>query len=178
MTTVASAPSAVTRSNASALRPAPTTRPAETASYLGMPASTIPRWAGGADERRIITVLNHGARIASVPFIGFAEAYALSAFRRAGVTLQRIRPAVEGLRRGIGLEHALASQSLYTDGAEVIYDYAESSGDEQLRQLTVVRTGQRQFGEVIKQYLTRTTYGTDHYAEQLQLATFGRAACR
>ena len=59
-----------------------------------------------------------------MPFIGFAEAYVLSAFRRAGVPLQRIRPAVDVLSSEIGLEHALASKKLYTDGAEVLYDYA------------------------------------------------------
>ncbi len=59
-----------------------------------------------------------------MPFIGFAEAYVLSVFRRAGVPMQRIRPAVEVLSSGIGVDHALASRRLYTDGAEVLYDYA------------------------------------------------------
>jgi hypothetical protein len=60
-----------------------------------------------------------------MPFIGLAEAYALAAFRKAGVPMQRIRPSVDVLARELGLEHALASRRLYTDGAEVLYDCAQ-----------------------------------------------------
>lgn len=48
----------------------------------------------------------------AVPFIGLAEAYALAAFRHAGVPMQRIRPAIDTLARELGLEHALASRRL------------------------------------------------------------------
>jgi hypothetical protein len=58
----------------------------------------------------------------------------------------------------MGLEHALASEHLYTDGAELLYDYAQSAGDEQLRLLTVVRSGQRVFHDIIDQYLERIDY--------------------
>jgi hypothetical protein len=54
-----------------------------------------------------------------MPFIGLAEAYALAAFRHAGVPMQRIRPAIDVLARELGVEYALASRRLYTDGAEV-----------------------------------------------------------
>jgi len=57
--------------------------------------------------------------------------------------MQRIRPAVEVLSSGIGVDHALASRRLYTDGAEVLYDYATEHDEEELGGLTVVRTGQR-----------------------------------
>ena len=68
----------------------------EAASYLGLPNSTLHSWArpGGAAKPIITCFPTHG-REATVPFIGFAEAYVLSAFRRAGVPMQRIRPAVE-----------------------------------------------------------------------------------
>ncbi len=110
-----------------------------------------------------------------MPFIGFAEAYVLSAFRRAGVPMQRIRPAVDVLSSGIGVEHALASKRLYTDGAEVLYDYANSEHDEDLRGLTVVRTGQRQFAEVVQDYLKRITYGEDGWASRVRLPTYRNA---
>ena len=110
-----------------------------------------------------------------MPFIGFAEAYVLSAFRRAGVPMQRIRPAVKVLASGIGIEHALASERLYTDGAEVLYDYATTEHDEELRGLTVVRTGQRQFAEIVRDYLKRITYGGDGWASRLRLPAYQRA---
>lgn len=47
----------------------------------------------------------------------------LNALRRAGVPIQRIRPAVTLLSQETGLDHALASRSVYTGGAEVIYDF-------------------------------------------------------
>jgi uncharacterized protein (DUF433 family) len=148
----------------------------ETAGYLGVPNSTIHAWARpGAGRSALITVFpRHGAQ-ATVPFVGFAEAYVLSAFRRAGVPLQRIRPAVDALSRTIGLEHALASKRLYTDGAEVLYDYATEAEEGELLELVVVRTGQHQFSEVVRDYLQRITYGSDGWASRLQLPTYRHA---
>lgn len=82
----------------------------------------------------------------------------MAAFRETGLPLQRIRPALDRLRSESELEHPLASDRLYTDGAEVLHDYARAYGDKQLRLLTVVRSGQRVFHEVIERYLTRITY--------------------
>jgi uncharacterized protein (DUF433 family) len=148
----------------------------ETGTYLGVPKSTIHQWARPAGDRSpLITVFpRHGAD-ATVPFIGFAEAFVLSAFRRAGVPLQRIRPAVDILSREIGLEHALASEHLYTDGAEVLYDFASERSDEELLELVVARTGQKQFSELVRDYLQRITYGGDGWASQLELPIYDRA---
>lgn len=97
----------------------------------------------------------------AVPFIGLAEAYALAAFRSAGVPMQRIRPAIDALARELGLAHALASRQLYTDGAEVLYDYAQHAGGtpegESARELVVVRNNQRVFTEVVELYLKLST---------------------
>ncbi len=149
----------------------------ETAAYLGIPKSTIQHWASapeGGDA--LITRFASRGRDASVPFIGFAEAYVLSAFRRAGVPLQRIRPAVEALASTIGIEHALASHRLYTDGAEVLYDYALEQEDEGLLQLFVVRTQQRQFSEVVTGYLGCVRYGADGWASAVRLPVYRHAA--
>ncbi len=108
-----------------------------------------------------------------MPFVGFAEAYVLSALRHAGVPMQRIRPAVARLSAEFGLDHALASERVYTDGAELIFDYASSSDDEAL--LTVVRTGQEHLAEVIREYLQRISYGGDGWAERLQLPAYTSA---
>ena len=110
-----------------------------------------------------------------MPFIGFAEAYVLSSFRKAGVPLQRIRPAVDVLSRTIGIEHALASKRLYTDGAEVLYDYAERRGEGDLLELVVVRTQQHQFSEVVRNYLKRIDYAGDGWASAVHLPTYEHA---
>jgi uncharacterized protein (DUF433 family) len=148
----------------------------ETAAYLDVPKSTVHWWARppGAKHSLITCFPPHG-RQATVPFIGFAEAFVLSSFRRAGVPLQRIRPAVEVLEKEIGVDHALASKRLYTDGAEVLFDYAEKHGEREVRDLVVVRTQQRQFSGVVEGYLKRIQYGGDGWADSVQLPTYGNA---
>jgi uncharacterized protein (DUF433 family) len=99
----------------------------------------------------------------------------LSSFRRAGVPLQRIRPAVDALTREIGIEHALASERLYTDGAEVLFDYASKHQEREVMDLVVVRTQQRQFSEVVKGYLKRIQYGGDGWADSVRLPAYENA---
>jgi uncharacterized protein (DUF433 family) len=108
---------------------------------------------------------------ASIPFIGLAEAYTLHAFRALGVPLQRIRPALERLREEVGLDHALASQKLYTDGAEVLYEYGQESGDEAVASLVVVRQQQPVFRDVVAGYLKKITYDQG-YAQRLPLTGY------
>lgn len=101
-----------------------------------------------------------------MPFVGLAEGHVVAALRRGlerthRVSLQQIRAAVDILRKEIGLEHALASRALYTDGARLLYAYGEAEGGEELSDLTVLRSGQRVFSEVIRDYLERIDYGED-----------------
>jgi uncharacterized protein (DUF433 family) len=106
----------------------------------------------------------------SIPFIGLAEGMVLAAFQKAGLPMQRIRPAVAVLREQIGLEHALASQSLYTDGARILYDFAEHYDLDELSDLVVVTSGQRVFTDVVRDYLTRITYSeSDQLASKIIL---------
>lgn len=126
----------------------------------------------------VITSLNgasHDAR--SVPFVGLVEATVVQAFRNTDLPMQRIRRALEVLATQGELEHALASRQLYSDGANVLYDYAQKHRDGQLRLLTVVQTGQRVFHEVIHEYLTRITFG-DQWATELILPVTERRLLR
>ncbi|MCO5989375.1 DUF433 domain-containing protein [Actinoallomurus spadix] len=160
---------------------------AEAADYLAVPASTFTTWAFGYERRRpggalvsvrpVITAVRPARRKdPAVPFVGLAEAYALAAFRHAGVPLQRIRPAIDALKRELGLEHALASRQLFTDGAEVLYDYAEHAADTpggiSARELVVVRNNQRVFAEVVEEYLRRVEFADDGYAQMIRLPQY------
>ncbi len=162
---------------------------AEVARYLDVPASTFRTWVYGYERRRegrrpvvgdpIVTTLARDAG-ASVPFVGLAEAHALAAIRRAGVPLQRIRPALERLQEELGIEHALASQALYTDGAELLYDYAQSHADtpaaRSARELVVVRRGQRVFHEVVESSLRRVEFSPgDQWAQLIHLPRYQQA---
>ncbi len=145
----------------------------EGAAYLDVPPSTLHEWARPRDAEPLLTIFPRAGRAATLPFVGFAEAFVLNSLRRAGVPMQRIRPAVTLLSQEIGLDHALASRRVYTDGAEVIYDYASHSEDEAL--LTVVRTGQEHLADVIRAYLQPITYGDDGWVERMRLPAYAAA---
>lgn len=66
----------------------------------------------------------------------------MQAFRRTELPLQRIRRALDVLSEQDELHNALASRNLFTDGADVLYDYATGTGDGQLRLLTVVSSAE------------------------------------
>lgn len=162
---------------------------ADVARIVEVAPSTLRSWAKGyirhSEDRRdvtgdpVISYIQPSRRgEPSVTFIGLAEALVLAAVRRSGVPMQRVRPALIELQREIGLEHALASKKLYTDGAELLYDYAEGrSGPEgkRARDLVVVRSGQRVFADVIDAYLRRIEYGPDGYASLIHLPAYDRA---
>ena len=112
----------------------------EAAQYVGLPYSTFQSWVKPGDGRHpLITSLDRKGYEASIPFIGLAEAFVLQAARGAGVPRHRIRPGVEAVKAELGLEHALACRALYTDGAELLVQYAADDED-----LEVARTRQRQ----------------------------------
>jgi uncharacterized protein (DUF433 family) len=148
----------------------------EAAQFLGVPPSTFSTWARGYVRRPLDRAEVRGEPIVAsieaprgnpaIPFIGLAEGMVLAAFRRAGVSLQHIRKAVAVLDREIGVEHALASSKLYTDGAVILYDYAEDN-DRALAGLTEVVSQQRVFSRIVFEYLKRVRYGDDGWAVTL-----------
>ena len=163
----------------------------EAAQIVDVPPSTLTSWARGYVRRfpnrpdvigePVITCLAPKTkREPSLPFVGLAEALVLAAVRRSGVPMQRVRPALEALQSRIGIAHALASRRLYTDGAELLYDYDEEcraagSGREP-SDLVVVRNNQRVFVEVVIKYPQRIEYGPDGYASLIRIPAYERAA--
>ena len=158
----------------------------EAARYLGVPPTTFSNWAKGyvrrSDHRPTVT----GAPVLSsvsaesgtgIPFIALAEGMVLAAIRQTGVPMQRIRPALLALQETLGVEYALASTRLYSDGAELLYDFAESQAKtdgDQTRELVVLSNGQRVFTEVVSDYLQRIEYADDGYARLLHLPGYQR----
>ena len=162
----------------------------DAARIVDVPASTLAAWAKGYTRtfpgRRDVTsepvisyVEPHHRSEPTIPFVGLAEALVLSAVRRSGVSMQRVRPAIAQLEQEIGVAHALASQKLYTDGAELMFDYAEQhrgsvEGDSAM-DLVVVRNGQRVFTDVITDYLRRIHYGDDGYPILIRVPAYSGA---
>lgn len=160
---------------------------AEAARNLDVPDSTFRSWTHGyrrhtpgrpevSGEAILTSVPRTSAQGPVIPFIGLAEGLVLTALRRSGVSLQRIRPALARLAVDFGVKHALASRSLYTDGAEVLFDYADGTDDREaaraVRDLVVVRNGQRVFNDIVESYLRRVEYGPDGYPQVIELPAY------
>lgn len=141
----------------------------EAARLLGVPVSTLVHWTqeDGAGRRGLVTTLSTSGSGPAVPFVGLVEGMVAAAFRKAGVSMQHIRRSLVAIESTIGLEHALASRKLYTDGAAILYDYAREQDDEEV--LAVVLSGQRIFSAIVADYLKRISYAHDHFAERLIL---------
>ncbi|MFJ4297823.1 DUF433 domain-containing protein [Curtobacterium sp. NPDC089689] len=146
----------------------------EAAQIVRAPSTSFARWAHGHRFRQrsegewgwsapILTGVRPG-RSFTVPFNALAEAYIVESFRRAGLPMARIRPAVDVLRQEIGLEDALLSEKLRTDGAEILID----NGD---RDLVVVRNHQGVFRDVVDQYLQSIVY-REGFVDFLRLPAF------
>jgi uncharacterized protein (DUF433 family) len=70
----------------------------------------------------------------------------------------------------------LASKKLYTDGAEVLWDFGqEADNGESVMGLVVVRSGQHMFTEVVQQHLKRIEFASDGYAKVIRLPSYERA---
>ena len=141
----------------------------EAADVVGVPASAFHHWArgymyktlDGSQKSSPALVTTVGVRRGPVvPFIGLGEAYVLAAFRRTGVPMQRIRPAIERLENKIGLRAALTSERLKTDGANLLWEYGRTDPEtgELVDELVVVHNQQAVFRDVIQRYLKTITY--------------------
>jgi uncharacterized protein (DUF433 family) len=162
---------------------------ADVARIVGTPSSTIRAWTKGYTNTRtgrtpvtgdaIITHVEAIGREPSIPFVGLAEALVLAAVRKSGVPMQRVRPALARLEKEIGVDHALASRKLYSDGAEVLFDFGAKHGNpddaSDVKRLVVIRNGQHVFTEVVQAYLQRIDYGKDGYAVLIRVPAYEHA---
>ena len=90
---------------------------AEAARILDMSPSTMRSWVTQSVSSRkntgyvrepIVTAaddVRHGDW--RIPFVGFAEAYVLSFLRQCGISMQRIRRAVDALKKESSIKHVL-----------------------------------------------------------------------
>jgi uncharacterized protein (DUF433 family) len=146
---------------------------AEAADIIRMPRSTFNHWATGytttsGNRKPPFITVDRPGRGYTVPFIGLAEAWIVKAFAQAGVPMGRIRPALEQLRSQIGVEHALASDRLKTDGAEILWDLRQRDAAFDDNRLVVVRNGDATFGEIVREHLKRVDY-RDGFVGQLRI---------
>jgi uncharacterized protein (DUF433 family) len=145
----------------------------EAAKYLGLPYSTLRSWVRPTEGNALVHSFPKEGNFASISFVGFAEAFVLSAARRAKMRPDRIRAGVAAVEKKFGIEHALASKRLYLDKAEILLSYAlheDGPGD-----LTVARTDQLQMTQTVRNQRELITYGGDDFASTIQLPLFQQA---
>lgn len=146
----------------------------EAAQIIQAPPTSFARWAHGHRFKQrtegewgwsppLLTGVRDG-RGYTVPFNALAEGFIIESFRRVGLPMARIRPAVEVLREEIGLENALLSERLMTDGAEILYRNGQG-------ELVVVRNHQGVFNEVVAEFLKSISY-RDGFAQLLRLPAY------
>ena len=148
----------------------------EAAGYLGLPARTFGNWVrGGRGSSPLITAPTDVRRGGlTVSFIALSEGMVLRAFRKAGLTMQYIRKALEALQddaagAGIDARYALASKRLYVHGAKVLVDFSEH--DDETRRLFELVSKNMVFTPVVEGHLERIAYGEDGWASRLILPT-------
>ena len=97
-------------------------------------------------------------------------------FKQQGAHIVKIRRALDALEKEFGVPNALANKSLYSAGAEILWDAAKASGDKELqediRHLVEPASGQWVFVEAVRQYLRHITYDETLWAERLRLPAF------
>ncbi|WSN11325.1 hypothetical protein OG792_34275 [Micromonospora sp. NBC_01699] len=116
--------------------------------HLGIPASTIKQWIryDGPEQPAMHSVAPetpHGPRL---PFIALAEAQILRELRNTGLSMGQIRAGVARLRSDTGEEYVLATNTIASDGGELLYNAATSVAPEWVR----ARDGQMTFRQVVE----------------------------
>lgn len=139
----------------------------EAATYLQLPYQTVRGWARPTEGRApLMTVFAAEGHQATVPFVGFAEAFVFATLRRAGMKEHRIHEGIRAARAQYGVEHALASRLLWTDQSELL-------GGEATADMEVLRTGQLQLTDTVRDRLRPVTYAEeDGYATRIRLPQF------
>jgi uncharacterized protein (DUF433 family) len=145
--------------------------PREVSLYLEIPRSTVYHWLhvgsrGGAPLVHHLPVARRGA--ASVPFAALVEAFVLRALRNElGFTKRQIADTVADVRETFGMDFALASKRIATDGIDIFIQHADDE---------FARVGDHQFliRDVVGDYLRYITWDDrSEYAARLKLPGFG-----
>ncbi len=150
------------------------------ARLLEVPPSTFATWVNGYERPRpgrppvvgagMITRISVPGHRPSIPFVGLVEGYSLAAFRRQKhIPLPQVRRGVAALESGLKLEHGLASRHLYSVGARLLYDYAQTRGDVDLMDLVELDAGQAVFAPLVRDYLQRIVFDEDGWPARVRL---------
>jgi len=126
----------------------------EAARYIHVPRKTVWNWFRGLSDKPVLNLASDDHQT-YISFIGLAEAHVLSSMRtKHGVPLQRIRRALNHLKREFHSEHPLVEFYFQTDGLDLFIEELGSL-------INVSRYGQTGMRDVLELYLSRIERGDD-----------------
>ncbi len=133
----------------------------EAARYARLSPQTVAKWhtKPGANRRSTLSTKEKGAALSYLQLI---EVAVVSSFRKAGVSLKKIKAAREYLAKQLEAEFPFASYKFKTDGKELWMDYAQfeaAAGDKTL--LAASKGGQLAWSDIIGR-LHEFDYENDH----------------
>lgn len=127
----------------------PNYRIREAARYAHLSAQTVAKWhtKPGANRRSTLSTKQQGAALSYLQLI---EVAVVSSFRKAGLSLKKIKAAREYLAKQLEAEFPFAAYKFKTDGKELWMDYAQfeaKAGDKTL--LAATKGGQLAWTDII-----------------------------
>ena len=147
----------------------------ETAHYLLVPQATVRSWAIGRPyptklgKRYFAPVIGLPRKSKSLSFINLIEVHVLDAIRREhAVPLDKVRSAVNYLRKEFGSEHPLAEEVFATDGLDL---FIQKCG----QLINVSRSGQLGMKSLLEAHLRRIDRDAKGIAVRLYPFTRKRA---
>lgn len=102
----------------------PNYRIKEAARYADIATQTVASWHGkpGGNQKSTLSTKERGGALSYLQLI---EVAVVASFRRAGVTLKKIKQAREYLAKQLESEHPFAQYRFKTEGKELWMDYAQ-----------------------------------------------------
>lgn len=127
----------------------PNYRIRDAARYAHLSSQTVVNWHGkpGANAK---SMLSDKAKGAALSYLQLIEVAVVASFRKAGVSLKKIKSAREYLSKQMEAEFPFAEYRFKTDGRELWMDYAQfeaNAGDRTL--LVASREGQLAWSDII-----------------------------
>jgi uncharacterized protein (DUF433 family) len=145
--------------------------------YLGLPGGTARRWIAGYSRAGRVyppVIREDSSTDEAVTWGEFVETRLLAAYRARGVSLQRLRPAVQLLRREFGTAYPLATAQPYLDvtGRELVMRVQDQTALERPLWLVVVRSGQLVLADPAQEFTDRAEFsGPDGVVSGLRTET-------
>ena len=134
--------------------------------HLGVPSTTVRQWADRKDP--LVHAVAADRNAPTLPLIALAEIQILRELRETGLSMPHIRDSAASLRRMTGEDYVLASNTIATDGGDLLYNAASRAAPEWVR----AKDHQGAIRGVAERLITYVRYAEDGFAERLHLRPY------